>query len=274
MKNALEQAFEMVQHTPVYNNASQWAGRFGVRLPKPSSLVSPVPESHTLNDPQKLWYVGHNQAMEEQARLPSAPSVFPKKIEYPSWITNAPTLASIPQQRNQPIINIPDSQTQGMHQVPFGIAQTLLNAFNDINEATNAARVLHHPKSQTFTPDEVAKMGRESWNYGENASYKTQADAPNKDGSIDRGLMRINSNTFNGMLQDPFWRKVMAKYGITHWDDMLDQEKNARMGRLILTRTNWNNVLNSINPNPSYGAWYAAPLDLRQRTNRNLAKKK
>ena len=44
------------------------------------------------------------------------------------------------------------------------------------------------------------------------------------------------------MLTNPFWGKVMAKYGITNWNDMKDQEKNVMMARLILTRNNWDNT--------------------------------
>ncbi|MBU2061866.1 MAG: hypothetical protein KKH44_08485, partial [Bacteroidetes bacterium] len=171
----------------------------------------------------------------------TTPNVMPKSIARPT-----------PKQAPYaPNITIPYSQTGEPYQVPENIAQPILNAFNDINQATNAATVLNHPPMLSPISGKTT--------YGENASFKTaNIDIPNNDGSIDRGLFRINSNTFNGMLQDPFWGKAMQKYGINNWDDMMDLQKNAFMARLIYQRQGW-------------GAWVAAPPKLIEQGAPDLA---
>ena len=86
-------------------------------------------------------------------------------------------------------------------------------------------------------------------NYGgENLSYNAEGDNQNSDGSIDRGLFQINSNTFADFLR----RKgdVMTSLGITSFEDMKDPQKNIQMAKLILEEQ-------------GYGAWYGAPADLK-----------
>lgn len=183
----------------------------------------------------------------------------PQRVVAPT-ATPTPTPMPTPQQWTGHNIQIPASQGSGMNQVPQYAAQALMNAFDDIGEATNAATVLHHPRSQTRTKSEIKRMG-ESWNHGENASYKTGADATQLDGSIDRGLMRINSNTFNGLMQrHPDW---MEKIGVSSWDQMNDPVLNAQVGRLVLLDSNYKK--GKVRKNPSYRRWFAAPLGLRER---------
>lgn len=147
---------------------------------------------------------------------------------------------------------------------PPEIAQQIGNVFEPIHEATSAARVLRHPNQQTRTAPELKRLG-ENWNRGENPDLITNnIDIPNpSDNSIDRGLFRINSNTFNGMIKDPFWKKAMATRGITKWSDMEDPNKNTQMAYLILARSNWDTNTSSVKQNPNWGSWYAAPIDLR-----------
>ena len=87
---------------------------------------------------------------------------------------------------------------------------------------------------------------------GENTRYQTgpEVDIPNKDGSIDRGLFRINSNTFEDFMRRK--KKLLANYGIDNYEDMYDPLKNSIMAKLIQEEQGW-------------GAWYAAPENLRNK---------
>lgn len=184
-----------------------------------------------------------------------------KKIASPQEVKGANAAADY-------IARIRIANTQnpnGFTDLPPEIAQVLLGAFDDINEATNAARVLHHPKQQTYTQAEIKRYGHPSVNYGENASFRTgpEVDSVQSDGSVDRGLMRINSNTFNGLMaRHPDW---MAAIGVTKWDDMLDPAKNAQVARLILRDSNYNAATGDVRSNPNWARWFAAPYDLRTR---------
>lgn len=163
-------------------------------------------------------------------------------------------------------IQIPASQGTGMTKVPENIAQLLMENFDDIGEATNAARVLHHPREQTYSPAEIERYGKESWTHGENASFRTgQLDSLQANGTTDRGLMRTNSGTFDGMQANPFWNQAMEKRGITSFDDLIDTANNVEMARLILDRGNWDNENGRTKDNPDWTQWFAAPLDLRYR---------
>lgn len=85
---------------------------------------------------------------------------------------------------------------------------------------------------------------------GENTGYQTgtEVDIQNNDGSIDRGLFRINSNTFaDFMNRKP---QVLLQNGISSWDDMLNPLLNARMAKIIFDEQGG-------------GAWYAAPPWIR-----------
>jgi len=106
------------------------------------------------------------------------------------------------------------------------------------NDTSDAMRVLRYT-------DENGQVK------GENTGFKigTDVDISNRDGSIDRGLFRINSNTFSDFIR----RKgsTLAQYGIRSWDDMLDPQKNAFMAKIIKDEQGWK-------------AWYGAPEELRQ----------
>ena len=150
----------------------------------------------------------------------------------------------------QPNITIPYSQTGQPYRLPNDTAQIVLNAFNDINQATPAATVLNHPPMMSPISGKIT--------HGENASFKPVVDATNTDGSVDRGLFRINSNTFNGVMAHPFWGKIAReKFGINNWEDMNDPQKNAFMAKIIYERQGW-------------GAWVAAPPALINQGQPNL----
>lgn len=85
---------------------------------------------------------------------------------------------------------------------------------------------------------------------GENLSFDPNAVNYNRNGSVDRGLFMINSNTFAN-----YMRKMsdeLDKLGIKSFDDMFDPRKNALMARIILE-------------NQGYGAWYGRPKHLSYR---------
>lgn len=161
-------------------------------------------------------------------------------------------------------ISIPDENGKTFN-IPKDIAQQLGNVFDKEGIATQAAQVLRHPMEQTRTPEELARGLTQNFNRGENPDMiKSNIDIPNPNNSIDRGLFRINSDTFSGMMKDPTWRQYMANKGITDWKDMEDYNKNTEMARLILARGNYDKGTGSIQKDPSWKAWYASPLKLRQ----------
>lgn len=85
-------------------------------------------------------------------------------------------------------------------------------------------------------------------NYGgENFDFNPLAENKNSDGSIDRGLFQINSNTFSDFMR----RKgdVLRSLGITSYEDMYDPTLNATMAKLIFDEQGW-------------GAWYGKPPHL------------
>lgn len=86
---------------------------------------------------------------------------------------------------------------------------------------------------------------------GENGARNPRAENRNNDGSIDRGLFQINSNTFADFQR----RKgdLMAQAGIRSYEDMFDPAKNAKMAKIIKDEQGW-------------AAWYGAPDDLRNGT--------
>lgn len=242
-------------------------------------LISPVPEKDSLSNPAMQNYVAENEGRQRAASVTS--NFQPQQIQYPQWMANAPngntpkaspTPTRAPQVQVKgmstrkmdsymPNISIPSSQGKSTTTLPPHIAQALLNAFDKDKEATNAARVLHHPKDQTYSKREIQKYGRESWNYGENASFREVADSRQSDGSIDRGLMRINSNTFNGLMKrHPDW---MEKIGVSDWDQMNDPVKNAQVAQLVLLDSNYAGD-GRMAKDPSYHRWFAAPRSLRK----------
>lgn len=120
------------------------------------------------------------------------------------------------------------------------------NPYSDIisqvfgNKAANMEKVLRwgEPGPGTQYGDQYG---------GENLSYNARGENQNPNGSIDRGLYQINSDTF-----DDFVRRkgdIMRQLGITSFDDMFDPQKNALMARLIQEEQ-------------GYGAWYGAPEGL------------
>jgi hypothetical protein len=161
-----------------------------------------------------------------------------------------------------PNITIPYSQG-GQYTLPSALAQVLMNSFNDVGQATNAAQVLNHPLDNPYRRG----IDPQSVNHntmGENGSFRTSnVDAPNSDGSIDRGLFRVNDRTFNGIMQHPVFSSLARQYGINSWQDMEDPQKNAYMARLILLNSNYNPQTQGFSSHPTWQRWFAAPHDLR-----------
>jgi hypothetical protein len=161
-----------------------------------------------------------------------------------------------------PNITIPYSQG-GEKTLDPGLSQILLNAFNDIGQATNSAKVLNHPADNPYLPGDPNSVNKIT--YGENGSFITDPNNPrfnttNSDGSTDRGLFRINSNSYNGIMADPHWGQVARqKFGINSYDDMNDPQKNAYMAKIIYER------------NSGWRGWFAAPRDLRAQGAPDLA---
>jgi hypothetical protein len=85
---------------------------------------------------------------------------------------------------------------------------------------------------------------------GENASWNPKATNTNKDGSIDKGLFQINSNTFEDFKRR--YPEKFKKYNINTFDDMDNPLKNALVAKMILDEQ-------------GYKAWYGAPSYLRNK---------
>jgi len=83
---------------------------------------------------------------------------------------------------------------------------------------------------------------------GENLSYDPQAEYQNDNGSLDRGLFQINSDTFDDFMK----RKgdILKANGINSYDEMFDPYKNALMAKII-------------HDEQGFRAWYGAHPDLR-----------
>lgn len=85
---------------------------------------------------------------------------------------------------------------------------------------------------------------------GENGGWNpTVPDNKNNDGTLDRGLFQINSNTFNDFFRRK--SKLLQANGINSYEDMYDPTKNAVMARIIYNEQGWN-------------AWYGSPVEQRQ----------
>lgn len=133
--------------------------------------------------------------------------------------TMQPQQTAAPQQGAGFRLSVPGDNGK-MVNLPPEIAQQIGNVFDKEGNATAAAQVLVHPNQQTRLPDEIARLG-ENYNRGENPDFtKSNIDIPNPNGSIDRGLFRINDQTFAGMQSRPFWNQAMKNKGITNWNDM------------------------------------------------------
>jgi hypothetical protein len=85
---------------------------------------------------------------------------------------------------------------------------------------------------------------------GENASWNPKAININKDGSVDRGLFQINSNTFEDFKRR--YPEQFKKYNINSFDDMDHPLKNALVAKMILDEQ-------------GYKAWYGAPSYLKNK---------
>lgn len=155
---------------------------------------------------------------------------------------------------------------KGPVDLPASIAQSLGNELDRYGLATEAARVLTHPREQTYTPQEVLDYGRENWNGGENPQFiTTNTDTVQANGTIDRGLMRNNSGTFKLLQGSRKWNNRMKANDITSFDDLTDTAKSIRYAKIL------GDYYEQDLGVPRWLAWFAAPLDLR--TDGDLASK-
>ena len=243
----------------------------GVQASGGQKLLSPVPEQSQ----QTGWYPapagdGYYPSYDKNPPFKYLPDPTPQP-NTPSVQTPRPPVVAGIQEPSSPApsqagFRLAVPGRGGAETVfPSDIAQQIGQYFDPYNEATSAARVLLHPMQQTRTSEEIKRLGP-NVNMGENPQLiVNNVDMPNDDGSIDRGLFRINSNTYNDMVQKPFWRQAMLSRGINSWDDLNDLNKNVQMALLILKYKNWSPANNDMSANPNYRDWYAAPLDLRTR---------
>jgi|SRR3990167_1054621 len=137
-------------------------------------------------------------------------------------------------------------EVEGIQNKPVPISKVTSNnpfekVINNIfgERANEAKRVLSYK-------DEKGEI------HGENTSFQTgpEVDIPNADGSIDRGLFRINSYTFADFMNRK--KELLNRNGIYLYEDMYDPEKNTKMAKIIFDEQGWD-------------AWYASPPDLKEK---------
>jgi hypothetical protein len=231
-----------------------------------TKIISPIPEEPKKPNIFQRIISGISGAANNFLNPPPVKiNITPPAIA--SKITPTPPPALIPNR-----ISIPNKSGEGMYDVPQHVTEGLMKTMDPIGEATNTARMLYHPGQVTGTKEEKARGINTHVNYGENPQFITKnIDIPNSGGSIDRGLGRINNNTFNEMWNQESrrgvfpWRSKMIQKDIHSYNDMEDMNKNIEMIRLILERGNWDTVKQMMRENPNYMQWFAAPLDLRER---------
>jgi hypothetical protein len=220
------------------------------------------------------------------------------KAEYspaPPQQPYSPTPTPTPQQQynsNQAsTFNIPYQTDNETKMVPGGLSQSLGDIWTSGQigpsaNATESASILSHPYGE-----QVKGYGR-----GENQDFQVVIDVPNRINekgdwdpnapiktfeskfpslgtlqSIDRGLFRINNESFLTYLAGKNERKKMYDAGIIdnphdswegltpetinkYWDYMNDPVKNMKMAKLIFDKQ-------------GAGAWYAAPIGLVNKGN-------
>ncbi len=67
--------------------------------------------------------------------------------------------------------------------------------------------------------------------YGENTMFQIVADSLQRNGSVDRGLFRVNSGTFDHYMR--VRPELLNARGITSWEDMKTPLLNIRMAKII-----------------------------------------
>jgi len=170
------------------------------------------------------------RSFEEGSRKPSTPIVYTSRQPTPSVTRSQPT--TTPTQVRAPTPTPIPSHIVELPDVERPYQEAIQKYWQE--KANIANQILRYVDPNT---GEVL---------GENTAYQAgpEMDIPNKDGSIDRGLFRVNSNTFIDFMERK--PEVLAQHGIYSWDDMLDPIKNAAMARIIYDEQ-------------GAGAWYAAP---------------
>ncbi len=193
-------------------------------------------------------------------------------------------------------ISITDSKVEGkVRDYPY--AQAEMAAFGDINEATRSAQVTHHPLQKEWSGKEgygenagfVTGKGSDDYNYelekyikpDKTLGWKYKLDkngnkvhkyinnpfTGKQELSEDRGLKRLNNDTFYMALNSPVYRQQAFQLGVIdspdqmtaqqaqkYWDDMYNPEKNIRMSRVI-----YNFHEDKKGANQGFSGWFAAP---------------
>lgn len=157
-------------------------------------------------------------------------------------------------------------------------AEDLFDVFDKYKLATESAQVLKHPMQQTYTPEEVERIGKESYNRGENPEFSIgEMEASNDDGTFDYGPMRINDSGIEELLgRSDFWKNAGAKRGINSLEDIKnDTKKNLEAALLTLLDSNYETYQNEmktqgtqypdLSGKVNWNRWYAAPLEQKTR---------
>lgn len=170
-----------------------------------------------------------------------------RKYTFPTEGKNINTVLPTP----SPTVRPTPTPSVDRYTLPVEVQNAIQAGFSD--KYDESLRTLSHPMEFTNLPGEQERGINTGPNRGENPSfgYGADMDAENPNGTIDRGLFRINSRHFQPDEMERRKAKLQAA-GITGWDDMLDPVKNALMARIIFDEQGWK-------------GWYASPKDLRSR---------
>lgn len=96
--------------------------------------------------------------------------------------------------------------------------------FNPQQPPTNIANIIRKYFPTEATPAAAIAVS-------EDGGFNPRGQGWNSDGSTDRGIFAINSNTFNGLMQRQ--GDVLKKAGINSYEDMYDPDKNAFVAKLL-----------------------------------------
>lgn len=257
-------------------------------------LLSPIPGSPTAFDRVKSWV--RNEWQEHKPTIPPMPRFTFNQTATPTPNSNPQTWeevvaladsfgAPVPANRYEefgkptptpmptptptptPLPNriaVPSASSEGERVLPQELTDMIMKAFDPIGEATNSARVLHHPSAYTHTAGEaprpkntgentgfVTGKGWNDYNYNKDGSVKfiTNPFTKEQEKSEDRGLFRINNATFYDLQRRK--GKLLTDNGITSYEDMYDPDKNIIVAKMIQKEGGWKR-------------WYAAPKELRE----------
>ena len=215
----------------------------------------------------------------QKPEIPVAePTPAPPRVDQPAYYENS--------QSDQIIVKSGDEgQEPTTVKLPSDISSRVAEVFGD-ELALQAARILHHPHGETYGSKYYGQNknkgenpgwrlgappeGEEWWDHNYdpegNVKHITNPFSKEKEINTDRGLFRINNETFYdylgdrregyrdamyeaGIIDEPDYKHITPEKAKEYYDRMYDMEKNVAMAKIIYDKAGWK-------------AWFAAPIEL------------